>query len=59
MNERRLRDVTASAMTLLSLLATIFMAVVRGNDTALGALIAILAAATGWYLRGRVEASSS
>lgn len=55
MTERQIRNLTASVMTILALLAVGFLAIVRDNATALGALISILSAATGWFLRGRVE----
>lgn len=50
-----LRDVTASVMTLMSLAAIIYLAVIRGDQAASGALISVTSAAVGWYLRGRVE----
>lgn len=54
-----LRDLTASLMTLVALGALVYVAVVQQNEAAMGALIATQAAATGWYLRGRVEAPSN
>lgn len=59
MKPAMLRDITASLMTLVALGALVYVAVILRNEAALGALIATQAAATGWYLRGRVEAPSN
>jgi hypothetical protein len=55
----RLRDVTASVMTLGALAVISYAAIIQNDATAKGALISILAAATGWFLRGRVETPKS
>lgn len=50
----RTHDLTASTMALGALIVVGILAL-RGSEAALGALIGILSAATGFLMRGRVE----
>ena len=38
-----------------ALFAVMFAAVAQGNEQAMGALVAVLAAAVGFYLRGKLQ----
>lgn len=49
-----LKDVGALAMVILAI-AVVARLALEGNDSALGAMIATLAAGVGFFLRGRVE----
>ena len=49
-----LKDVGALAMVVLAI-AVVARLALEGNDSALGAMIATLAAGVGFFLRGRVE----
>jgi hypothetical protein len=51
---RQTHDITASAMALGALVVVSILAL-RGSEAALGALLSILSAATGFLMRGRVE----
>ena len=49
-----LKDVGALSMVILAI-AVVARLALEGNDSALGAMIATLAAGVGFFLRGRVE----
>ena len=51
----KFEHVIASLLALGSLGSVTYAAVWQANEQALGALIAVVAAAVGYYLRGRVE----
>lgn len=58
-----LRDLTfdrlvAGVLALGALLAVVYGAVVQGNEQATGAVVAVLAGAVGYYLRGKVAPPS-
>ena len=52
----KIRDLGALGLVMIALLVVAYKAVIAGSEPALGALISILAAGTGYFLRGRVEA---
>ena len=51
-----IRDFGALGLVAIALFAVAWKAIIEGSEPALGALISILAAGTGYFLRGRVEA---
>ena len=48
-------DAIGATLGLVALLGVVYAAVVTGNVTALGALISLLAAAAGFFLRAKVQ----
>lgn len=51
----QLRDLGGLALVMIALLVVAWKAIVAGSEPALGAMISVLAAGVGFYLRGRVE----
>lgn len=51
----QVRDLGALGLVFIALLVVAYSSVVKGSEQALGALISVLAAGVGFYLRGRVE----
>lgn len=54
MNPERLRNYVAALIALIALGVISYIAVRSNDEAAKGALISVLSAATGWYLRGQV-----
>lgn len=55
MTDDRLREVTASLMTVVALGIVGYLAIVTRHEAAIGALIGIVSIGAQWFLRGRVE----
>ena len=53
--ETLLKDGVAALMSIIAVVVLSYLAVVVESETAVGAIIAVSAAATAWYLRGRVQ----
>jgi hypothetical protein len=49
------REITAGLMTLAAVCAIVYLAVVRGDAAAVGALISVTSAAVGYLFRGRLQ----
>ncbi len=54
LSEQRIHDLTASILAV-GALAVVSVLALRGSESALGALIGILSAATGYLMRGRID----
>lgn len=52
----QIRDYGALGLVFIALIVVCYSVVAKGSEQALGALISVLAAGVGYYLRGRVEA---
>jgi len=56
MNERpKFGEVFGAAMSAVAMLAVTYVAIAMDSEPAQGALFAVVAAAVGFFLRGRVE----
>lgn len=55
MSSSLLRDIIAAVLAVGALGVVAYLAIVMGHEAAAGAVIAVLSAAAGWYLRGRVR----
>lgn len=51
----QIRDFGALGLVFIALFVVAYSVIVKGSEQALGALISVLAAGVGFYLRGRVE----
>lgn len=50
-----IRDFGGLALVLIAIFVVAWKAIIAGSEPALGAMISVLAAGVGYYLRGRVE----
>ncbi len=58
MKAPKFEEAVGALLATIALLVVSFVAIVTLNEIALGALIGVVAAATGFYLRGRVQSGS-
>jgi membrane protein implicated in regulation of membrane protease activity len=54
MNMDHLREMVAAVLALIAMMVAGYLAVATQHEVAIGAVLAVLSAAVGWYLRGKV-----
>lgn len=54
----QIRDYGALGLVFIALLVVAYSTVAKGSEQGLGALISVLSAGVGYYLRGRVESQA-